>query len=220
MKCFNPLAGTLRRNPEYPRAASPTGRLHNQDFRTHVLNQGGKKSAQPCGYDMKIPNKVCAENHLNLLTTTGGGRTLLNQHKLTAGIIRLFILTALRPFCGLDEKRSIAGIGEVTKGLDEATARALRRGLRLIDLGLDVAWDFLMGTAMVFWGVAMRRRSGLGLGWAIAAALFGASAIVLNAATFPWPPGDRGLFDIGPFAALFLVGLAVRLVTLGRRTTS
>ena len=51
-----------------------------------------------------------------------------------------------------------AGIRETTGGLDEASATALRRGLRLIDLGLDVAWDFLMGTAMICWGVAMRRR--------------------------------------------------------------
>src|SRR5512140_701979 len=36
-----------------------------------------------------------------------------------------------------------ASIGEITRDLDVQTARALRRGLRMIDLGLDVAWDFL-----------------------------------------------------------------------------
>ncbi len=109
-----------------------------------------------------------------------------------------------------------AGIGEMTKGLDEATAKALRRGLRLIDLGLDVAWDFLIGTTLVLWALAMRRRRGLGPGWAAPSALFGIALIGLNAATFPWPPGDRGLFDIGPFIALFFVALAARLMTLGR----
>lgn len=108
------------------------------------------------------------------------------------------------------------GIGEVTKGLDEATAKALRRGLRLIDLGLDVAWDFLIGTTLVLWALAMRRRRGLGPGWAVPSALFGIALIGLNAATFPWPPGDRGLFDIGPFIALFFVAVGVRLMTLGR----
>jgi hypothetical protein len=39
-----------------------------------------------------------------------------------------------------------------------------------------------------------------------------------NAATFPWPPGDRGLVDIGPFIALFWVVVAVRLIVLGRKT--
>lgn len=109
-----------------------------------------------------------------------------------------------------------AGIGEMTKGLDEQTSRALRRGLRLIDLGLDVAWDVLMGTAMVFWGVAMRRCRAFGAGWAIPLIVLGVAIIALNAATFPWPPADRGLIDIGPLIALLFVGIATRLVFLGR----
>jgi hypothetical protein len=110
-----------------------------------------------------------------------------------------------------------AGIGEITKELDEPTTRALHRGLRMIDLGLDVAWDMLIGTALVLSGIAMRRRSGLGLGWAIPSVVLGLALVVLNAATFPWPPGDRGLIDIGPFIGAFVMALAARLVTLGRR---
>ena len=110
-----------------------------------------------------------------------------------------------------------AGIGEITKGLDEPAAKALRRGLRMIDLGLDVAWDMLIGTALILWGAAMRGRSGLGPWWALPSAVMGAALIVLNAATFPWPPADRGLVDIGPFIALFMVALAMRLTILGRR---
>lgn len=108
------------------------------------------------------------------------------------------------------------GIGEMAKGLDETTARALRRGLRLIDFGLDVAWDFLIGTALVLWGWALGRRRGFGPGWGVPSALFGVALIALNAATFPWPPGDHGLIDIGPFIALFFVAMAARLIVLGR----
>lgn len=108
------------------------------------------------------------------------------------------------------------GIGEMAKGLDEVTARALRRGLRLIDFGLDVAWDFLIGTALVLWGWAMSRRRGLGPAWGVPSALFGVALIALNAATFPWPPADRGLFDIGPFIALYFVAVAARLIMLRR----
>jgi hypothetical protein len=110
-----------------------------------------------------------------------------------------------------------AGIGEITQGLDEPTAKALRRGLRLIDLGLDVAWDMLIGTALIFSGLALRRRSGLGPGWAIPSVILGAALILLNAATFPWPPGDRGLIDIGPFIGAFVMALAARLAILGKR---
>ena len=110
-----------------------------------------------------------------------------------------------------------AGIGEIAKGLDEQTSKALKRGLRMVDHGLDVAWDMLIGTALVFLGAAMRRRGGLGPGWGIPSAVLGIALILLNTATFPWPPGDRGLFDVGPFVGLFVLALAVRLVFLGRR---
>ena len=109
-----------------------------------------------------------------------------------------------------------AGIGEMAKGLDDTGAKALRRGLRLIDLGLDVAWDFLIGTAMIFWGVALRGRSGFGPAWGVPLAVLGIALILLNVSTFPWPPGSHGLFDIGPWIALFFVGLGGRLIMLGR----
>jgi hypothetical protein len=44
--------------------------------------------------------------------------------------------------------------------------------------------------------------------------------IGLNAATFPWPPGDRGLFDIGPGIGMFVLALSARLALLGRRASS
>ena len=113
-----------------------------------------------------------------------------------------------------------AGFSEIANGLDEQTAGALRRGLRMVDLGLDVAWDMLIGTALVLSGIAMRRRSGLGLGWAMSSAALGIALIGLNAATFPWPPAGRGLFDIGPFIGLFVIALAGRLALLGRSAAS
>jgi hypothetical protein len=113
-----------------------------------------------------------------------------------------------------------SGIGEITRELDAGTARALRRGLRLIDLGLDVAWDLLMSTGLVFWGMAIRKRSGLGPGWGIPLVALGLGLIGLNAATFPWPPGDHGLVDLGPVTGLFMLALAARLALLGRRASA
>jgi hypothetical protein len=113
-----------------------------------------------------------------------------------------------------------AGLPDVTQSADDATKTAFRRALNLVDLGLDVAWDMLIGTALICSGVAMRRRSGLGLGWGLPSILLGVSLIVLNAATFPMPPGNAGLVDIGPGIGLFVILLATRLVLLGRRAAA
>lgn len=109
-----------------------------------------------------------------------------------------------------------ASIGDISAGLDETAARALRRGLRMIDLGLDVAWDLLIGTALILWGAATYRRRGLGPAWAVPCGVLGVALIGLNVATFPWPPADRGLFDVGPFVGLFMLALAGRVAYLGR----
>jgi len=113
-----------------------------------------------------------------------------------------------------------AGFAEISRGLDAQAAATLKRGLRLIDQGLDVAWDMLIGTSLVCSGVAARRRRGLGPGWAFPLVALGVGLIVLNIATFPWPPASRGLFDIGPFIGLFEIALAARLVALGRRAAA
>lgn len=114
----------------------------------------------------------------------------------------------------------VTGLGEITQGMDPQAARVLKRALRLIDLGLDVAWDLLGGTALILWGLALRKRSGFGSGWAIPCMVFGIALIVLNAATFPIPPANHGLFDVGPVVGLFMLALNVRLALLGRRAAS
>lgn len=112
------------------------------------------------------------------------------------------------------------GAGEFSNGLDSVIGKAMTRGLRMIDLGLDVAWDMLIGTALIFTGTAMYRRRGLGPGWGVPSVVLGIALIGLNAATFPTPPGDAGLFDIGPFIGVYEVGLATRLIMLGRAATA
>jgi len=106
---------------------------------------------------------------------------------------------------------------ELTRGLDAAAAKALTRAMRMVDLGLDVAWDLLYSTAMILWGFALRKRRGFGPGWAFPSMALGALLIILNVATFPWPPGDHGSVDLGPVAALYILALNIRLAYLGWR---
>jgi hypothetical protein len=83
-----------------------------------------------------------------------------------------------------------------------------------------VAWDTLIGTTLVLSGVATRRRTRLGLGWAVPSAALGVALIGLNAATFHWPPADPGLFDVGPPVGLSVMALGGRLALLGRRVAA
>ncbi len=77
-------------------------------------------------------------------------------------------------------------------------------------LGLDVAWDVFgcVGTvllAVALWQARFRVLGAIG-------ALAGAALLALNLGTFPTPPGEAGLVDLGPLVALWYMVLCVRLL--------
>jgi hypothetical protein len=110
-----------------------------------------------------------------------------------------------------------AAFGDIAEGLEEGTSTALARGLKMVDLGLDIAWDILIGVSMIFSAIALKGRTGFGLWWAAPVFVLGVLMLVLNAATFPWPPGESGLFDIGPFVGTYMLVIAIRFIALARR---
>jgi hypothetical protein len=110
-----------------------------------------------------------------------------------------------------------AAFGEIAKDLTDATSNALAQSLKMVDLGLDIAWDILIGVSMIFSAIALKGRSGFGFWWAAPVMILGVLMLVLNAATFPWPPGEAGLFDIGPFVGIYMLMIAIRFMVLARR---
>ena len=110
-----------------------------------------------------------------------------------------------------------AAFGEIAQGLEEGTSTALSRGLKMVDLGLDIAWDILIGVSMIFSAVALKGRTGVGILWAPPVMIHGLLMLGLNTATFPWPPGEAGLFDIGPSVGTYMLVIAVRFIVVARR---
>jgi hypothetical protein len=83
---------------------------------------------------------------------------------------------------------------------------------RRVDLGLDVAWDVYvaLGTFLFAWNMLRHPRFGRifgGIGLLLAAGL-----AVLNLATFPTPPGNAGLVDLGPLVGMWYVAVSVQML--------
>ncbi|HUV14009.1 MAG TPA: hypothetical protein VMY18_10205 [Acidobacteriota bacterium] len=77
-------------------------------------------------------------------------------------------------------------------------------------LGLDVAWDIYIGLGTAFFSVAMLRHERFGALFAVPGVLIALLVIGLNIATFPTPPAEAGLIDIGPFVGLWYLAVTVR----------
>jgi hypothetical protein len=92
--------------------------------------------------------------------------------------------------------------------------------LRLVDMGLDVAWDLFIGTSLIFLAVAIKQNRKFGIWWSIPAGLLGILLIVLNTITFPWPPNSRGLIDVGPAIGIYIIAVSGRLLFVALRMKS
>lgn len=139
---------------------------------------------------------------------------LANRFAFLLSIIGLATVTAmisvqLAVQFGIHEYRQLVGAPP------QADWDSIPASLRLIDLGLDLAWDVFMGWSMIITAIPMYRHSRLGPLWAIPSLILGLLLVALNAATFPWPPASRGLFDVGPAVGLYMLLLGALLLVYG-----
>ncbi|HKJ16857.1 MAG TPA: hypothetical protein VJ984_05895 [Xanthomonadales bacterium] len=123
----------------------------------------------------------------------------LNQAALIFGIGAPILFTAM--ICA---QMSMANyMDRFFHTLDKAGQEAqinIWRAADSIQLGIDVAWDmFILPTILMFAILAFRH---LPFGKLIGAAgvVLGIGGLVFNIWTFPTPPIDVGLPDVGPFA--------------------
>lgn len=94
--------------------------------------------------------------------------------------------------------------------------RQVREGVNAVQLGLDVAWDVMIGSSVVLFGIAMVRHpaygrvvGGIGVG-------LGLLLLAFNLRHFPVPPAESASIDWGPFVALWMMLVFVLLVRQAR----
>jgi hypothetical protein len=108
--------------------------------------------------------------------------------------------------------------------LEEAARQAqvnIWRAADSIQLGLDVAWDMFILPTILMFAVLAWRHLPLGRLMGSLGVIIGAGGLVFNIWTFPTPPIDVGLVDVGPFAmgwyaVFFLIVLVNRQLRPGR----
>ena len=84
-------------------------------------------------------------------------------------------------------------------------------GLKSVWLGLDFAWDLYIGAGTLLFGLAVFGRRGLGAWLGSPGLVIGALLLTFNIATFPVPPTNAGLVDVGPLLGLWYLLVFGRL---------
>jgi hypothetical protein len=100
-------------------------------------------------------------------------------------------------------------------GLPTATRASMGpawTGLNLVQLGIDVSWDIYISVATILLGVVLWKHPRFGFVLGGITLFAGLLLLALNLWTFPIPPGESGLFDVGPFVGLWFVVPSVRML--------
>jgi hypothetical protein len=84
------------------------------------------------------------------------------------------------------------------------------RGVDKVQLGLDVAWDVYICAGTFLFAVNMFKHPRFGKLYAIPGLLIATALLGLNIYSFPLPPGDAGLVDLGPLLGLWYTAIAIR----------
>lgn len=98
-----------------------------------------------------------------------------------------------------------AATSEELKNLYKASFTATNR----VQLGLDIVFDIFVCISWFLFGINIARCSSFNkiLGWS--GSLLSFALLTLNLYTFPNPPAESGLIDLGPFLALWFLVIVI-----------
>jgi len=83
--------------------------------------------------------------------------------------------------------------------------------VKAVWLGLDVAWDVYIGLGTLCFGLAMLGHPRFGRVFGCCGMAIAAGLLALNLWTFPTPPSNAGLIDLGPVIGLWYLVVTIRM---------
>jgi hypothetical protein len=102
----------------------------------------------------------------------------------------------------------------------EKTADHPSAEVKAVWLGLDVAWDVYIGVGTLLFALCAMTHPRLGRRYGVPGVLIASVLLAFNLATFPTPPADAGLIDVGPLVGLWYLAITItmfRSLTWARR---
>ena len=103
--------------------------------------------------------------------------------------------------------------GKATSDADRQSFVELYRGLRSIDLGLDLTWDVFITISFVLLGWAMLKAPGFGKTLGVSGMAIGGATLGMNVWAAPTPPS----VDLGPLCGLWMLVVSVQMIRLSRQ---
>jgi len=115
----------------------------------------------------------------------------------------------------------VSYMGKYYHPLEQAAKEAqinIWRAVDSVQLGLDVAWDMFILPTVILFSIAIMKHPAFGRIFGGIGLVLGVVGLVLNIGTFPTPPINVGLPDVGPFVVSWYAILFTLLIRAHRKT--
>jgi hypothetical protein len=107
---------------------------------------------------------------------------------------------------------TLAKIRETAAGPARESVVEVFHGVNTVQLGIDISWDIFVFAGVGFLALALHSHPRFGIWFAAPGIVIAAAGLILNLYTFPIPPAEQGLPDVGPAVGLFYGAIIVQLV--------
>jgi hypothetical protein len=126
---------------------------------------------------------------------------------VASAMFTLMVIVQLSVNLSMDRLMDSAG-----EGISEATQKWVWQVVDKIQLGMDVSWDIFIAIGTILFAVTVMKHPRFGKIFGLIGFFIGHFLLVFNLATFPTPPGEAGLIDLGPAAGLWYFAAALLIL--------
>ena len=138
-------------------------------------------------------------------TVTGQLAVLSNI--IASVLVSLMLIVQLSVNLSMDGLMDSAG-----EAVSDAAKKWIWQVVDKVQLGMDVSWDVFIAIGTILFGVTMMRHPRFGKIFGLLGFLIGHFLLIFNLSTFPAPPGDAGLIDLGPVLGLWYLAATVLII--------
>lgn len=100
---------------------------------------------------------------------------------------------------------------EAVDSATQETIKLIQRGVNSVQWTMDVAFDVFYCLLIILFGFLMYRHRDFGRFLGVLGIVSAAGLLILNMWTFPFPPAESGLFDLGPLTGIWWVLVIIQM---------
>jgi len=109
--------------------------------------------------------------------------------------------------------QAMLGESEMIQSTQIAWRMAFDAG-SMLQMGAYMTWNIFVLLGIIIWGIIIGRHPRFGWWPGASGIIIGLVGLILNFRTFPTPPTETGLFDIGPFVAIWGLIITIQLIRI------